>query len=496
MNQASRTWSDELLLIVGAAIVITVVSAVFGMDLQLAYWAAGFAGSVTTFSQTAISAPGLVVVICGLIFLSIPIWRERYPLLRRCAAVWIVTFVVGHNAFIEGDLKAYSDRPRPNEIQEFNGQRAFKHPFARPEGRGSKSFPSGSAAMGFLFATPYFVLRERHRSAARAFLVGGLLFGALIGLNRMIAQMHFFTDIVWSAAIILGLASVLSHLEVGVRGGESRAATASSALDHTIFSCLRLGAAFCFIGHGMFGFITKAAWLPFFAVVGIEPAAAYKLMPLVGTVDVFLGVCTLFVLPRPAFAAYMTFWGIWTALLRPLSGLGWWEFFERAGNYGVPFALVVLARCRATVTPWFGGLSAAAIDEDLKKKLLLTLRLTTAALMIGHGGYGFVMQKQMLIDQLTAMGLNGLGVDPLFLIRMQGLCEILLGAAVLLIQRKELYLICVIWKIATELFYPLSGDYIWEFIERAGSYTAPLAAYFLLLKERGSEDVQVTESAR
>lgn len=31
--------------------------------------------------------------------------------------------------------------------------------------------------------------------------------------------------------------------------------------------CLRIAAAGCFIGHGAFGIITKASWVPFFAVV-------------------------------------------------------------------------------------------------------------------------------------------------------------------------------------------------------------------------------------
>lgn len=36
--------------------------------------------------------------------------------------------------------------------------------------------------------------------------------------------------------------------------------------------------------------------------------------------------------------AWMLLWCLWTALLRPLSGQGWWEFLDRAGNYGVRLA--------------------------------------------------------------------------------------------------------------------------------------------------------------
>jgi hypothetical protein len=35
------------------------------------------------------------------------------------------------------------------------------------------------------------------------------------------------------------------------------------------------------------------------------------------------------------------------------------------------------------------------------------------------------------------------------------------------------------WKLATEAFRPLAGEPIWEFIERGGSYGAPLALAWL-----------------
>jgi len=33
---------------------------------------------------------------------------------------------------------------------------------------------------------------------------------------------------------------------------------------------LRLGVALCFLGHGMFSFIYKESWVPFFAYFGIS----------------------------------------------------------------------------------------------------------------------------------------------------------------------------------------------------------------------------------
>jgi hypothetical protein len=96
----------------------------------------------------------------------------------------------------------------------------------------------------------------------------------------------------------------------------------------------------CFIGHGAFGILTKEAWVPYFAVAGISREWAFTLMPLVGTVDILVGILTL-VSPRRAALLYMAGWGLWTATLRPLAGESIWEVLERAGNYGVPLAFLV-----------------------------------------------------------------------------------------------------------------------------------------------------------
>ena len=108
-----------------------------------------------------------------------------------------------------------------------------------------------------------------------------------------------------------------------------------------LYWALRLACAFEFLGHGAFGVITKAAWVPYFGVVGIPERWAYRLMPVVGGFDIFLA---LLVLLKPIRIAliYMAVWGLWTALLRPLSGEPVWELVERAPNYLVPLAFLYL----------------------------------------------------------------------------------------------------------------------------------------------------------
>ena len=104
---------------------------------------------------------------------------------------------------------------------------------------------------------------------------------------------------------------------------------------------LRLAATAEFVGHGAFGIITKAAWLPYFAVVGVPPELAYRLMPVIGTVDIALGILVFFKPVRVALL-YMAFWGLLTATIRPLAGEPVWEWIERAPNFLIPFALLYL----------------------------------------------------------------------------------------------------------------------------------------------------------
>lgn len=125
-----------------------------------------------------------------------------------------------------------------------------------------------------------------------------------------------------------------------------------AAGDQTLlFWLLRIACGLEFIGHGAFGVITKAAWVPYFGVVGIPDRWAWRLMPAVGSFDIFVG---LLVLLKPVRLAllYMAVWGLWTALLRPLSGEPVWELIERAPNYLIPFSLLYLRGLPRTWDEW------------------------------------------------------------------------------------------------------------------------------------------------
>jgi len=246
---------------------------------------------------------------------------------------------------------------------------------------------------------------------------------------------------------------------------------------------LRLAAAACFVGHGAFGVIGKSEWLPFFQVVGIGESIAWWLMLVVGVVDIAVGL-SIVVVPTRATLLYMTVWSLWTAALRPLSGLSVWELVERAGNYGVPLALLLWAWTPTGRVSVFRRLRFRALDERASRVTNL-LALVTALLLVGHGALAF--EGKPLLDRHLML----LGLPPVAL-AAQGWIEVSLGMACLLTRSRALMLTAFCWKVATESLFLAAGAWRWEFVERAGSYGAPLA--FTLLA--GAAVASMAGSAR
>jgi hypothetical protein len=135
--------------------------------------------------------------------------------------------------------------------------------------------------------------------------------------------------------------------------------------------------------------MTKAAWVPYFGVVGIPEAWAWTLMPWVGAVDVTVGMMVLFA-PRRLALGYMAVWGLWTALLRPLSGEPIFETFERAGNYGVPLALLLLVGLSFDRGGWAVTVMPRAVDATRTAIVRRVVQWSTVLLLAGHGALGAV----------------------------------------------------------------------------------------------------------
>ena len=240
---------------------------------------------------------------------------------------------------------------------------------------------------------------------------------------------------------------------------------------------LRVGAALCFIGHGAFGFITKAEWLPYFGVIGIPESWAWRLMPMVGAVDVLAGMAVLFA-PRGLPLVYMAVWALWTALLRPLAGESFFETLERAGNYGVPLALLLWPSLSYSWSGLACRVEEPTDDARIPRVVSAVLQWTTVLMLLGHGALGALEGKTMLTEHYAAIGL------PPSATGIFGWFEIMLAAAVALRPMTGLLIFVAAWKLATESIFVVAGAPIWEVVERAGSYAAPLALVFIMRDAR------------
>lgn len=268
---------------------------------------------------------------------------------------------------------------------------------------------------------------------------------------------------------------------------EQERATLARALEWT----LRAGAVLCFVGHGAFGIIAKEAWVPYFAVAGIGRETAFRLMPLVGTLDILVG-CLMLVRPRPAIAYWMVAWATWTALLRPLSGEPAWEALERAGNYGVPLALAALMAARRT---WKDAFRPARFRLESPRALAAVqsiLTLTVSLLMLGHGALGVIGKRGIATNFASVVP----DVVASAVTVYAGWLEIVLAIVVLVRRPVALLLFVAAWKLATESLFLSAGAPVWEVVERGGSYAAPIALAIVGLLVASETNADAARAAR
>jgi hypothetical protein len=244
--------------------------------------------------------------------------------------------------------------------------------------------------------------------------------------------------------------------------------------DRKIYYTLRFAAAMCFIGHGSFGIITKQIWCNYFAVFGIAHNTAYSLMPVVGTVDILMGL-SLLIYPTRAITWWLVIWGAVTAFLRPMSGEPFAEFIERAGNFGAPLALLILSSNSEKEFKRFFRLLKpnSTIKTEILEKVINCLKAVVFLLLFGHGWLNLI-EKKGIMGQYASIGFS----NPALVAHMVGIFEIVAACTVIIRPLRPLIFAFFIWKIGTELFYPHWE--LFEWIERGGSYGAILALWFAL----------------
>jgi hypothetical protein len=107
---------------------------------------------------------------------------------------------------------------------------------------------------------------------------------------------------------------------------------------------LRIGVAGEFLGHGLLAIGGKKDWIGWMVqLIHVSTPTATTLLLLVGISDLIVAAIVLFKPIRPILL-WATLWGFWTALVRPIVGVGWLDFIERLANSGAPLALYFLLK--------------------------------------------------------------------------------------------------------------------------------------------------------
>jgi lipid A 4'-phosphatase len=146
---------------------------------------------VVSWLITLIVAPAVIALVLKLI-------RPQRPMFipGRAMVLMLVTIALVPGVVANLLLKEHWGRPRPIDVGEFGGAEHFRA-WWDPRGNCPKncSFVAGEPSGAFWTMAPAFVTPPAWRAFAVA---GALTFGAAVGVLRMAAGAHFFTDVVFA----------------------------------------------------------------------------------------------------------------------------------------------------------------------------------------------------------------------------------------------------------------------------------------------------------
>ncbi|MBU3694034.1 MAG: phosphatase PAP2 family protein [Rhodocyclaceae bacterium] len=130
--------------------------------------------------------------------------------LRRTGYLLLV-IALGPGLLVNAGLKEHWGRARPAQIAEFGGSAAYTPVWLPTDGCASNcSFVSGHVAFATVpVAGAWMATRRRAR---RAWLVGGLATGALMGFCRVGLGRHFLSDALIATVLVTLVAAVVAAL--------------------------------------------------------------------------------------------------------------------------------------------------------------------------------------------------------------------------------------------------------------------------------------------
>jgi len=102
----------------------------------------------------------------------------------------------------------------PRALAIYGGNEPYVRIFdPRPEGyEPGHCWPGGHSSGGFAMMSLYFAFRRRRPALARAWLIGGFLYGFTLGMSRVVYGAHFVSHNLWAAAVCWGISLICYEL--------------------------------------------------------------------------------------------------------------------------------------------------------------------------------------------------------------------------------------------------------------------------------------------
>ena len=146
--------------------------------------------------------PAWIISVGALGVLVASIWKTALASRRRVAVFFVLVMVIAPGLVVNSIFKQNWGRPRPKDVVELGGDRAFVPVWDKGVAGQGNSFASGHAAMAFYLLVPWFLARRTRRRTALVWLALGLAYGTLMGIARMAQGAHFFSDVLWACGFV------------------------------------------------------------------------------------------------------------------------------------------------------------------------------------------------------------------------------------------------------------------------------------------------------
>ena len=146
--------------------------------------------------------PAIALSVSAFLVLVGSFWKPVWASYRRPCLFLVLAVALGPGLLVNGVFKPAWGRPRPRQIEHFDGSATYRA-WWQPGGPGQgASFPSGHAAMGFVLIAGVMLVPCRRSGLRRVLFIAVLGYSSLLGATRIVQGGHFLSDVLGSGGIV------------------------------------------------------------------------------------------------------------------------------------------------------------------------------------------------------------------------------------------------------------------------------------------------------